>query len=105
MGTIYGEWLQKIIDDALKLRNTKTNEEEKGEFVYMNQDFFDDLKNINFLSSKLICFMIINRKTWQGSILASEEGAFSKNVQREKNFRSIPEASGVACEQSTLAAP
>jgi hypothetical protein len=36
MGTIYGEWLQKIIDDALKLRNTKANEEEKGEFVYMN---------------------------------------------------------------------
>jgi len=80
VGTLYEDWLQKIIDDALKLRNSKTEEEEKGEFVYIHEKLFDDLKNINFLSSKLTTILIVNRKTWQRSISAPEESSCKENV-------------------------
>jgi hypothetical protein len=37
VGTIYGDWLQKIIEDALRLRNSTADDKEKGEFVYINE--------------------------------------------------------------------
>ena len=52
-GTIYGTWLKKIIDQALKHRNTKLNEEEKGEFVVLEDKFYKDLQQTNFLSSRI----------------------------------------------------
>jgi len=92
VGTLYEEWLQKIIDEALRLRNTKTEEEEKGEFVYIHEKLFDDLKNTNFLSSKLTSALIVNRKTWQGSIPAAEESSCEENVQRQENILDFSEA-------------
>jgi hypothetical protein len=35
--------LKKVIDDALKHRNTKLEDEEKGEFVVLEERFFRDL--------------------------------------------------------------
>jgi len=101
VGTVYEEWLQKIIDDALKLRNTKADEEEKGEFVYIHNQLFEDLKNTNFLSSKLTnCFMI-NRKTWQRSIFAAEEDTCKEDVQRKENIRDFLEATIESRDQHT----
>jgi len=41
--------------------------------VYIHEQLFEDLKNTNFLSSKLKAVLIANRKTWQRGILAAEE--------------------------------
>ena len=40
---MYHEWLGKAVNEALKLRNTKTGEEEKGDFVALDEEFFNDL--------------------------------------------------------------
>lgn len=54
VGTLYGSWLKKVVDDALTHRNTKLEEDEKGEFVIMEEKFFKDLQEGNFISSKII---------------------------------------------------
>jgi hypothetical protein len=92
VGTIYGDWLQKIIDDALRLRNSTADDQEKGEFVYINEELFEDMKHINFLSSKAISLITVIRETWQRSVPTAKEGAWQKNVQREKNIRHFLEA-------------
>jgi hypothetical protein len=81
VGTIYGDWLQKIIEDALRLRNSTADDKERGEFVYINEQLFEDMKTISFLSSKAIILTIVNRETWQRSVLTAKEGAWQKNVQ------------------------
>lgn len=40
---MYASWMKKVIDEALKHRNTKIEEEEKGEFVVMNDKLFNEL--------------------------------------------------------------
>ena len=52
VATLYHEWLSKVVGEALKVRNTKTGEEEKGDFVFLDQEFFTDLQQTNFMSSK-----------------------------------------------------
>lgn len=37
MSTLYGSWLKKVVDEALKHRNTKLEEEEKGEYVMLEE--------------------------------------------------------------------
>ena len=52
LGTLYGGWLKQVVDEALNHRNTKMEEEEKGEFILMDDKLYHDIQNINFLSSK-----------------------------------------------------
>jgi hypothetical protein len=73
VGTNYQSWLKKIIDDALKHRNTKLEDEEKGEFVVLEEKFFKDLQQTNFISSKNLNFITYCRETWKRSVLLTEE--------------------------------
>ena len=52
MGTLYGNWLKQVIDEALKHRNTAADDDEKGQFVVLEDRIFKELQQINFLSSK-----------------------------------------------------
>lgn len=49
---MYEDWLSTVIDQALRNRNTKADDESKGEFVVVSNEFFNDLKNSQYLSSK-----------------------------------------------------
>ena len=42
-GKSLGEWLKKVIDEALKHRNTKTEDVSKGEFIVMKDSLFEEL--------------------------------------------------------------
>jgi len=48
---LYEDWLTTVISEALKKRNTQGGEEEKGEFVVVSTEFFNELKEISYLSS------------------------------------------------------
>jgi hypothetical protein len=48
----YGGWIKTVIDEALKQRNTTTEDEEKWEFVVLEQQIFKELQHTSFLSSK-----------------------------------------------------
>ena len=43
MGTLHGEWLKTVIDEALRHRDTKADEEEKGEYIVVNEELLKDL--------------------------------------------------------------
>ena len=62
-----------MVDEALKHRNTKMEEEDKGEFLLIEDKMFQDIQNIDFLSSKFLCSLNFDRETWSRSVLASEE--------------------------------
>lgn len=70
---MYASWMKKVIDEALKHRNTKIEEEEKGEFVVMNDKLFNELQQTNFLSSKQYYDTNIIREAWARSVPTLEE--------------------------------
>ncbi len=62
-----------MIDEALKKRNTKADEEEKGEYVVVQEAFFSELQRTNYVSSNAIGFNHIPRNPWQRALSAIEE--------------------------------
>jgi hypothetical protein len=44
--------LKEVIDEALRHRNTKIDDESKGEFVLVTDEFFKELQQGVYLSSK-----------------------------------------------------
>ena len=81
LGTLYGSWLKHVLDEALHHRNTKTEDEEKGEFILLEDKFFKELQETNFLSSILYLYLNPFRKTWQRCVFTSEEDLWPKDVE------------------------
>lgn len=61
-----------MIADALKHRNTKTEEEEKGEYVVLDERHYTNLQNTNFLSSNT-SNLTYYRETWKWSVPTVKE--------------------------------
>lgn len=40
---MYTDWLKQVIDEALRHRNVKADEEEKGQFVLIKDDILREL--------------------------------------------------------------
>ena len=53
IGTLKADWLKQVIDKALKNRNSKLEEETKGEFIVVSGHILKDLKSAPLLSSKI----------------------------------------------------
>ena len=81
VGTLYGDWLKKVVDEALSHRNTKAEEEEKGEFVLLDEKVFKDLQHTNFLSSKWLQLMLCYREAWPRGVPLAKEDCRAQDLQ------------------------
>jgi hypothetical protein len=52
MGTLNFEWLDKNIQEAMKARNTKLLDEEKGEYVEVDEGILQGLQQVPCVSCK-----------------------------------------------------
>lgn len=55
-GTLHQDWLEKNIEEALKLRNVKIDDDEKGEYVEVEESILKGLQEVPFLTSKLFVY-------------------------------------------------
>jgi len=62
------------VHKALKARNSKIEEEDKGEFVVLRDELFKEIRDTNFFSSKIVLYLTHDRETRQRSLLPSKEG-------------------------------
>ena len=52
INTVYPEFLKKIVDHAIEIRNKPEDNEEKKEFILITDNWYDELMEHPYLSSK-----------------------------------------------------
>ena len=57
----------------MRHRNSKTEDEEKGEFVVIEDKLFKEISQTNLFSSNIFPLLTLSREAWQRSVLATEE--------------------------------
>lgn len=94
---MFGGWLRNVINEALRRRNSKVDDEEKGEYVLLSDQLYKDLQETNYLSSKFTWVINIYRETWQRCVLASEENPQKESVLAKEAARAPHPTRGYDC--------
>ena len=54
LNTIYPDYLKRVIEHAVDIRNKPEDNEEKKEFILISDDWYEQLMSHPYISSKLL---------------------------------------------------